>query len=118
MTLEIKRMPMSGPFLVWDRHDRAPRRATPTAGHRIRGIFDRARGAFGRTLKASVDIFAEAGRKSRQFDELATMSDLELADIGINRADIPAVVAGVHRGRRPVLGAAATIRAITQARRP
>jgi uncharacterized protein YjiS (DUF1127 family) len=132
MTFEINGAPMNRSFLVWDRHDRPSRRATPTAGSRIRGTFDRARRAIGRTLKASVEIFAAAGRMSRHYGELAAMNDLELADIGINRADIPAVVAGVYRGRWPVApnpdscdrgerrsgGAGATVRAITQARRP
>ena len=39
---------------------------------------------------------AEARRMARAYDELAAMSDLELHDIGISRADIPAAVSGAY----------------------
>lgn len=40
---------------------------------------------------------AEGLRMSRLYDELSGMSDRELAQIGISRSEIPAVVAGTHR---------------------
>ena len=49
----------------------------------LRGFFSR--------LAAS---FTEARRMDAQYRELSQLSDRELADIGITRFDIPAVVAG------------------------
>ncbi|WP_425449909.1 DUF1127 domain-containing protein [Virgifigura deserti] len=39
--------------------------------------------------------FAEARRQQALYEELSRMTDFELRDIGLNRSDIPAVVAGV-----------------------
>lgn len=39
---------------------------------------------------------AQARKARRAFEELNAMSDLELADIGIIRGDIPAVIARTH----------------------
>jgi uncharacterized protein YjiS (DUF1127 family) len=50
---------------------------------------------FAKTLAQSV---ARALVQARQLSELSRLSDRQLADIGINRSDIPAIVAG-----RPVV---------------
>lgn len=39
--------------------------------------------------------FAEARRQHTLYEELSRMTDFELRDIGLNRSDIPAAVAGV-----------------------
>lgn len=53
-----------------------------------------------RTLRAVGERVAEARHARQIFDELNAMSDHELEDIGIVRADIPAFVAGTYRGVR------------------
>jgi len=68
----------------------------PTLGHRNPAIFARAWSAIGRMGKAFGKRVAEARRMARAYDELAAMSDLELHDIGISRADIPAAVSGAY----------------------
>lgn len=51
----------------------------------------------GRLLKGFADVYAEAQQRQRAFEELTAMSDRELADMGITRADIPAIVAGTYQ---------------------
>ena len=63
---------------------------------RFPAIFDRTWSAIRRTGKAFGEGVAEARRTARAYDELAAMSDPELHDIGISRADIPAVVSGTY----------------------
>ena len=47
--------------------------------------------------------FAEWRRKQLAYAELMSLDDRSLADIGIRRSDIPAVVEGFHeKARRPV----------------
>jgi len=55
-----------------------------------------------------INIFAAAKRaaadwRSRQqaYAELSALDDRSLADIGINRSDIPAIVEGFHDAARP-----------------
>jgi uncharacterized protein YjiS (DUF1127 family) len=88
---------MSSTVLTKDRYRRAICRPMPTGRHRDPAIFRRVRSAISRKLKA----LAEARRMARAYDELAAMSDPELHDIGISRADIPVVVSGTyHRSQR------------------
>lgn len=55
---------------------------------------DGARNTIGRWVKALDEGIAEARRMSRLYDELVGMTDQELAELGIGRADISAVIAG------------------------
>jgi uncharacterized protein (DUF2249 family)/uncharacterized protein YjiS (DUF1127 family) len=57
----------------------------------------------------------EARRMHRAYDELARMNDCELADIGLVRGDIPAVVVGMFR--RDGVGALANVVTIAQRKR-
>ena len=50
----------------------------------------------GRALKTFVDGNVEACRRHQAYEELAGVSKPELNDIGISRANIRAVVAGVY----------------------
>jgi len=81
-------------------HGRVPHWRAPTLGRRYPGIFYRAWSAIKRTGKAFGERVAEARRMARAYDELAAMSDPELHDIGISRADIPAVVSGTYSFRK------------------
>lgn len=65
-----------------------------------RRIRERILAAIGHSLKAVGEQVAEARRAQQVFDELNTMTDRELEDIGIRRFDIPAVVAGTYRSMR------------------
>jgi len=89
---------MKGTVPVTERQGRALHRSNRIAEHRCLGIFDRGQSAIRRTLRTFTESFAEARRVARAYDELGAMSDPELHDIGINRADIPAVVSGRYRG--------------------
>jgi uncharacterized protein YjiS (DUF1127 family) len=66
---------------------------------RIARAVTRATEAVGRGLQGLSEGIAEGFRMSRLYEQLADMSDRELAEIGISRAGIPAVVAGTHRVR-------------------
>lgn len=57
------------------------------------GIIKGARAVF-RVLGGVTQAFAEAKRQHALYEELSRMTDRELRDAGINRSDIPAVVAG------------------------
>ncbi len=61
------------------------------------GAVARATRAVRRSMKNFFGGIAEGLRMSRLYDELSGMSDRELAEIGITRGEIPAVVAGTHR---------------------
>ncbi len=87
---------MSGTVLVKNRHGWAPRRPTPITAHRDPAIFRRIWRAIRRTLHVLNESLAEALRMARAYDELTAMSDPELRDMGIGRADIPAVVSGTY----------------------
>ncbi len=65
--------------------------------------------AIKRAFNAFVQGIAEARRLRRAYDELAGMSDPELRDIGISRADIPAVVTGTYRRTQPRISDFASI---------
>ncbi len=80
-----------------NRHGWAPGRFTPTTGHRYLAIFHRGWRGIDIILKGLAEGVAEIRRVSRLYDELTAMSDPELHDIGINRADIPAVISGTYR---------------------
>ena len=41
--------------------------------------------------------YADWRRRARAYDELMALDDRSLADIGIHRSQIPAIVAGFHR---------------------
>jgi uncharacterized protein YjiS (DUF1127 family) len=70
---------------------------------RYPAIVDRAWSAVRHAGKAFYKAIADTRRMARAYRELSTMSDLELRDIGISRADIPVVVSGTYRRtRRPV----------------
>lgn len=57
--------------------------------------------SIGRALKALGARITEARRAQRAFEELNAMSDHDLEDIGISRADIPAIIAGTYWDTRP-----------------
>jgi len=92
---------MNETVLINNRHGRALGRSMPTLEHRYPAIFRRGWSAIDRILQAFTAGVAEARRMSRLYDELTTMSDPELHDIGINRADIPAVISGTCRRLPP-----------------
>ncbi len=75
-------------------------RPMPTLRHRFPAIFDRTWSAISRAKKAFDEGVAKTRRMARAYEELAAMSDPELHDIGISRADIPAVVSGTYRRTR------------------
>ena len=61
---------------------------------------------------AARNAFAAWQRRRRAYDELMALDDRSLADIGIRRSEIPAIVEGFHersrasaapKGGRPVL---------------
>ena len=57
--------------------------------------------------KAAISALAEWRRREIARAELESLDDRTLADIGINRAEIPFVVAGRYRRPTPVFGTAA-----------
>ncbi len=63
----------------------------------------------GRALKIFSDRVGRARRMHREYEALLAMSDRELNDIGITRADIPAVVARTYCGARPVVSNVITL---------
>lgn len=65
------------------------------------GILRRTWNALAHTAKAIAEGASEARRMQRMYDELSSMSDLELHDFGLIRSDIPAVVTGTYRPPRP-----------------
>ena len=96
---KAKVMVMNAPCLVRDQHNSALRQL-PIVRFRHTSILRRTRSAMSRTLKAFAEDLAKARRMAREYNELASMSDPELQDIGISRADIPAVVSGAYRRKR------------------
>lgn len=69
--------------------------------HRMRSVeFNRMLGALKRTIVSSVRKFAghlaALHRMHVTYSELSALNDHELRDIGLSRADIPAVAAGVY----------------------
>jgi uncharacterized protein YjiS (DUF1127 family) len=92
---------MNRTVLIKNRCGRTPVRPMATLGQRYPAILRRGWSVIDRTLKAFAEGVAESRRISRLYDELAAMSDPELHDIGINRADIPAVIAGTYRRLPP-----------------
>lgn len=61
------------------------------------------RNVLGCMLKTFVDGIVEVRRMHQAYEELAALSKPEFNDIGISRADISAVVAGVYPRERPVV---------------
>lgn len=54
-----------------------------------------------RLLKRLGHKLTECLRNRRGYQELATMNDIELEDLGINRTDIDAIFAGTHQRDDP-----------------
>ncbi len=79
------------------------RRRAPIKVHRNPAILRRAGSAIRRTLRTLIETVAEARRVARACEELAAMSDPELGDMGIARADIPAVASGTYHGGARVI---------------
>jgi uncharacterized protein YjiS (DUF1127 family) len=50
-------------------------------------------------LTAAREAFAEWRRRDRAYGELMALGDRELADIGVNRSEIPALVYGSNKTR-------------------
>lgn len=92
---------MNETALLQNWHGWAPGRFMPTPGHRYLAIFHRGWSGIDIILKALAEGVAEVRRVSRLYDELTAMSDPELHDIGINRADIPAVISETYRRLPP-----------------
>lgn len=88
-------------FSFDDRDALAIGRSAPLVRQQRRSRIGRATDHAGKALVRSIQGFcegiAEGFRMSRRYEQLARMSDHELADLGISRGDIPAVVAGIHR---------------------
>ncbi|MDT3684151.1 MAG: hypothetical protein RO009_03800 [Pseudorhodoplanes sp.] len=76
----------------------SPANASPPVARQRRSRFslalDGARNTVGHWGKALAEGIAEARRMSQLYDELVGMTDRELAELGIGRADISAVIAG------------------------
>jgi uncharacterized protein YjiS (DUF1127 family) len=72
----------------------------PASGHSRPAMLPHLWQAISNTFKAFTEGAAAARRASRTYDQLASMSDPELHDIGIHRSDIPAVVSGTYRWAR------------------
>lgn len=68
--------------------------------HQHARVFDRTLKWLARTLTATGQSISAARRLHRSYEELRAMSDLELQDIGITRADIPTIVAARFRRKR------------------
>lgn len=51
-------------------------------------------------LTAAKNALAEWRRKQQAYAELSALDDRSLADIGINRSQIPAIVEGFHEASR------------------
>jgi uncharacterized protein YjiS (DUF1127 family) len=56
-----------------------------------------------------INLFVAAGnrlgewrRRQRAYEELMALDDRSLADIGLHRSQIPALVEGMHQGDRPM----------------
>ena len=70
----------------------------------IRSLMNRARHAICRSVKALAEGIAESRRMARRYRELAALSERELAEVGMSRSDIPAVVSGTYRRGQHVAG--------------
>jgi uncharacterized protein YjiS (DUF1127 family) len=86
---------MNGKILFKSQRSRA------SLGDRYPALFRHGWSPIDRTLKVLAEGVAELRRVARLYDELAAMTDPELHDIGINRADIPAVISGAYRRLPP-----------------
>ncbi len=94
---------MGNTVYVKSRPGCVPRGSIAALERRYPAIVDRAWSAVRQAGKAFYKGVADTRRTARAYRELSTMSDLELHDIGISRADIPVVVSGTYRRtRRPV----------------
>ena len=51
---------------------------------------------------ATRNALGEWRRRQRAYNELMALDDRSLADIGVHRSQIPAIIEGMHRGVRPV----------------
>lgn len=88
---------MNSPVFVKDRPGRALCWPMSADAHRYREIVRHVWRTISHMLMAFGEGVAEALRRGRTYHELATMSDPELHDIGINRSDISAVVSGAYQ---------------------
>lgn len=86
---------MNKEFISEARSDRKPCR--PVMQFQHVGILT----SVGRALKAFGSKVIEARQTQEAFEQLNAMTDHELEDVGITRADIPAVIAGTYRDARP-----------------
>lgn len=95
----------------FDEAERIRKQARRDRAEIIGGALIRAVRAVFRGLGGVAQAFADAKRQHALYEELTRLTDRELRDIGINRADIPAVVAGVvtrrEDRRAPAVAAAA-----------
>jgi uncharacterized protein YjiS (DUF1127 family) len=64
---------------------------------RARAVRDAVKGLFG-AIRKGLEAFSEARYNARVYNELQSMDDRLLKDIGINRGDIAAVVHGFKTG--------------------
>lgn len=71
--------------------------AAPAKAADAAPVFSAAGGALARLAGAIVAPLAASYRRQRLYDELAEMDSRMLADIGIERADIPRIVDGAYR---------------------
>ena len=62
---------------------------------------------------AARNAFAAWQRRRRAYDELMALDDRSLADIGIRRSEIPAVVEGFHERTRAAAKAAGAAPALS-----
>jgi uncharacterized protein YjiS (DUF1127 family) len=85
---------MNSRAVVENRYRSGPHRSGRSSERRQPITFYKSWDAISRAFKAFAEGVAEARRLSRAYEELAAMSDPELHDMGINRVDIPAIVAG------------------------
>jgi uncharacterized protein YjiS (DUF1127 family) len=85
---------MSSRAVVENRYSNGPRRSGQSSERRQPIAFYKFWDAINCAFNAFAEGVDEARRLSRAYEELAAMSDPELHDMGINRVDIPAIVAG------------------------
>lgn len=92
---------MNRTALIKTSHGQVFSQSMPARRHRYREVLRHGWRPIDRTLKAFAEGVVAARQVARLYDELTALSDPELADIGINRADIPAVISGTYRRLPP-----------------
>ena len=68
--------------------------------HHHQKMFSGALNVIKRVYRTTAEGVTEAQRMRRDYDQLKSMSDRDLEDIGISRGDIPAIVDGTYVGNR------------------